>query len=404
MSKSDFETSAPSRFGALLLAVVLAACAAPAEMRTVDDLDIVSESGSLLFWSPEQQLVGYRNIEHIFPTRPIAAGANPYPLPAAHRELPDFTYSFDGRARTIADFMEQMNVTGLLVLKDGDIVLEEYAHGNDERTLWTSFSVAKSVVALLYGAALADGYIGSVHDPITDYLPSLAGTVYEGVTIENILQMSSGVAWNEDYSDPNSDVARLGGVAAVGGIEGMVGYMADLPRAAPPGSVFNYSTGETDIAGAVLSAAVGRNLSEYLGERIWQPFGMEADAYWMLIREDDLERAGCCISATLRDYGRIGLLALRDGVAADGSRLIPEGWMEASSSPAESTPGYGYFWWLLQDGRYHATGIFGQHVHVNPADGVVIAIHSFWPRSGGREFTTHRAAFIDAITEAVAGR
>jgi CubicO group peptidase (beta-lactamase class C family) len=185
---------------------------------------------------------------------------------------------------------------------------------------------------MLYGAAIRDGAIRSMDDPVTRYLPALRGSVYEGVTLRQLLQMSSGVAWNESYTDPNSDVARLGRVGG-GGIDSLLAYMGRLPKAAPPGTRYNYSTGETHIAGAVLHAAVRRPLSQYLSEKIWRPAGMEADAHWMLLRRGDLEHGGCCLSATLRDYGRLGLLALRDGVAQDGKRLLAPGWMAVSTSP-----------------------------------------------------------------------
>ena len=167
---------------------------------------------------------------------------------------------------------------------------------------------------MLVGAAIKDGYIKDVNDPVTAYLPVLKGTSYDGVTIRQVLQMSSGVAWNEDYTDPKSDVARIGAVAAQGGSLGLVTYMGALPRVVPPGSKFNYNTGETHLIGAIVRAAVGNNLSSYASQKIWSKFAMESNGFWMLADEYGAEHAGCCMSATLRDYGRIGLLALRKGV------------------------------------------------------------------------------------------
>lgn len=373
----------------------------PPAPRVLEGVAFPSDA-SMLFFTPEQQRVGYRGIQHLAPTRRVAAGPRPPPLPRATRPLADFRYAFGDSARTLDDFVREMNVAGLLVLHDGAIVVERYAQGNDEHAAWTSFSVAKSVLSMLYGAAIQDGSIHGMDDRVTDYLPALRGSAYDGVTLRTLLQMSSGAAWNEDYADPSSDVANLGR-AGGGGIDSLLAYMARLPRAAPPGTRYNYSTGETHVAGAVLRAATGRPLAEYLGEKIWRPAGMEADAFWLLLREGDLEHGGCCLSATLRDFGRLGLLAMRDGVAPDGTRLLADGWMAESVSPAPTRPAYGYFWWLGPGRSFYANGIFGQHVYVDPARSVVIVLQSTWPAAGGRELSAHRTAFLEAMTRAVSG-
>lgn len=359
---------------------------------------------SLLTLTPEQQRVAYRNLRLLAPHNLVARGRTVSPLPHAPMDLRDFRYTHQNRTRSLDDFLNETRVAGLLVIKDGRVVAERYAHGHGPGSVWVSFSVAKSVLSLLYGAALQDGSLRSLDDPVTRYLPQLRGSAYDDVTLRHLLQMSSGVAWNEDETDPNSDLARTGRIARMGGINDLLAYMKRLPRKAPPGTVFNYNTGETNVAGAVLRAATGRSLAQYLSEKIWQPGGMEADAYWLLLRAGDSEFGGCCISATLGDYGRLGLLALRGGVVADGTRMVAKEWMAASTTPAPTAPNYGYLWWLYGGGRFAASGIFGQYVYVDPERRVVIVTHSLWPVAYNRELPAHQRAFVEALTRAVSER
>jgi len=359
---------------------------------------------SLLMLTPEQQRVAYRNIERLAPTNVVAHGAKVWQLPTAQLDLRAVNYEHGGRVRTLDEFMTETRVAGLLVIRDGRIVLERYEQGHGPQHPWTSFSVAKSVLSLLFGAALRDGSLRSIDDPVSRYLPALRGSAYDAVSIRQLLQMSSGVAWNDDDADPSSDLLQMSRLGMRGGVEAVLGYMKRLPRRAPAGSAFNYNTGETNIAGALLRAATGRSLARYLSEAIWKPAGMESDAYWLLLRRNDAEYAGCCLSATLRDYGRLGLLALRDGVAADGTHLLPAGWMAASTTPAPTRHDYGYLWWLEGEGRYAASGMFGQYIYVDPGQQTVVAIQSLWPASWNDELLTHQRDFVQALVRAVDAR
>ena len=356
-------------------------------------------SNRFLFWEPEQQVAGYRNIDQIFPTRTIhAGGESPFPLRPALRDLSHVTYEVDGETYTLDDYVEDRRVAGLLVVKGDEILLERYGLGNDEHSRWVSFSIAKSVVSMLIGAAVRDGYIESVDEPITRYLPRLAGGGYDGISIKHVLQMASGTEWNEDYADPDSDVnSRL----RQGGVLGLLTYMRALETAAPAGEQFNYNTGETNLAGALLRAAIGNNLAAYLEAKIWQPFGMESDATWQLHEPAGGELGGCCISATLRDYARIGLFAMRGGTMPDGTEVLADGWMTESTTPSQGSEGYGYLWWLRGGETYAGIGIFGQLLWVDPADEIVIVTHSAWPTAVGRELGAHRWAFVEALAEAV---
>ena len=372
----------------------------PRPPLTVEGVTFGPEA-TLLAMPPEQQRVAYRNLRLLAPHNLVAGGASVSPLPHAPIDLGAFTYDYQNRTRSLDDFLTETRVAGFLVIKDGRVVAERYAHGHGPASVWVSFSVAKSVLSLLYGAALKDGSIRSLEDPVTRYLPQLRGSVYEEVKLRHLLQMSSGVAWVEDGSDPNFDLAKFVRAGRAGGLEAQLAYMKRRPRQAPPGAAFNYNTGETNVAGAVLRAATGRTLAAYLSEKIWKPAGMESDAYWLLLRERDSEHGGCCISATLRDYGRLGLLALRGGVTSDGASVLPDGWMKEATTPAPTAPNYGYLWWLDGGGGFAASGLFGQHIYADPGRRVVVVIHSFWPAPVSRELNAHRRAFLHALTRAV---
>ena len=348
---------------------------------------------SLLTWTPEQQLKGYPNIHRIYHTRKIGASSKKLDLTSADLRLDDFTYIHQKQPKTIDDYFEELNTAGLIVLKNGELVFEKYALGHDEKQTWISFSVAKSVVSMLYGAAIKDGYIESVNDLASTYLPSLNEGAYKDTTIKNILQMASGVKWNEDYEDLDSDVA-----SSPIQILDLIQYMGNLKKLHPAGTHFNYNTGETNLAGAVLRAAIGNNLSTYLHKKIWEPFGMESDAHWMLDEADGVEYGGCCLNATLRDYARLGLYALRHGELSPGNGSLPDNWMLDSTSPSEGANYYGYYWWLRSDGSYRATGIFGQFIWVDPSEQLVVAIHSAWDKAWRDDHDEHTAKLVSSIS------
>lgn len=349
----------------------------------------------ILFWDTEERRVGFKRAADIYPARRVAASDTPLPLPSAPADLSDITYSVDGQPYSLDDFTDMPGNIGLIVIRDGDVLFERYQRGNDEDSVWISFSVTKSITSMLIGAAIQDGYIKSVDEPVANYLPRLRGTGYERATIRDVLQMSSGIAWNEDYADPESDVAKAGGANGIA----LVQYLAGLDFDHPPGTVFNYNTGETNLVGEILRSAIGNNASTYLQKKIWQPYGMANDAWWLLGDEDGAELGGCCLNMTLRDYARVGLFALADGVLPDGTRVLPAGWMEASTSPSAGEAGYGYLWWLFGEGSYAALGIFGQTIFIDPASNSVIAIHSSADQASGSEYHDHRDAVLFALRE-----
>lgn len=384
------------------LALALAVSAGAARAQVSLDSASPSPIAGILTWSPERQASGYRDIEHIFKTHTIRRGKRVRPLPVAAKPI-DPTFSYDGKTWTIDDYMKAYRVSGLLVLKDDKIVLERYGLGRKPSDRWTSFSVAKSVTSTLVGAAIQDGKIRSLNDPVTAYIPELKGSAYEGVTVRQMLMMSSGVKWNEDYTDPKSDVALAGGAVTEPGVNPMVSYLRKLPRAHQPGTTFNYNTGETDLVGVLVTKAVGEPLAQYASEKIWKPVGMEEDAIWMT-DPGGQERGGCCISMTLRDYARLGLFIEGGGVAG-GKRIVPPWWVGQATkveiANGDVPPGgYGYFWWIRPTGAYEAVGIFGQSVTTFPAEHLIVVQNAAWPAATGKALSAARTAMIEGVRKA----
>jgi CubicO group peptidase (beta-lactamase class C family) len=353
-------------------------------------------SAGALTWKGNQQITAFRNIDKIAPTRDIKSGDYVLALPERNLDLSDVQFSDGATNITVNEYFARNRVAGLIAVKDGNIIYERYGFGNDQDTLWVSFSIAKSVVALLYGAAIKDGYIFSVDEKVTDYLPRLKGSAYQDTTIRNLLQMASGVQWNEDYADPNSDISSASWQTL-----DLYKFLQNKPRVADAGDQFNYNTAETNLAGTLLRSAIGNNLSNYLSAKIWEPFGMEADANWQLTESNGGEFGGCCISATLRDYARIGLFALANGVLKDGTEVLPKQWMEESTEPSKGYDGYGHFWWLSPDGTYQALGIFGQAIYINEAENVVIAIQSAWEHPDLEQDWALQETMFNAMVDAM---
>jgi CubicO group peptidase (beta-lactamase class C family) len=361
--------------------------------------------------SPDMAVTTFRNIDRLFPSRRIPASTRPRPLPMAATPLGPVSIQDDGARYGLEEFLELNRVSGLLVLQHGQIKLERYRYGNTERTRWMSMSVAKSVTSTLFGAALQDGHILSLDDPVTGYVPALTGSAYEGVSIRDVLMMSSGVRWRETYTDPTSDRRRLLEAQIAQTPGGAIEVMGALTRAAAPGTVNLYSTGETQVAGEVLYRALGGPLSDYLHEQIWEPYGMEADATWWLESPDGVEIGGSGFNAVLRDYGRLGQFIL-DGGVIDGERVLPESWVAEAGSPKVLAGGrpldYGYLWWTgtndaeRRDRAFSGEGIHGQFLYINPTVDVVIAMWSARPKPTGGDVVSDWA-FFDAVADALRG-
>ena len=350
---------------------------------------------NVLFWTVDQRDSAFRAMEKLVEVNDIAKGDAVYPLPqGAAITLP----------QDVDAYMKAQRNAGLIIIQDGKIRLEKYALDYSKDGRWTSFSVAKSLTSTMVGAAVRDGYIKSLDDKVTVYMPDLKGSAYDDVSVHQLLTMTSGVKWNEDYTDPKSDVALFNLHKAEPGVDVTVSYMRKLPREAPAGSKWVYKTGETNLIGVLVSSATKKTLSAYLSEKVWKPFGMEQDGAWML-GSTGHEISGCCVSATLRDYARFGQFILGGGMAG-GKPVLPDDWLAAATTKqadiAQPGRGYGYQWWTNDDGSFAAQGIFGQGIFIDPKRKLVIASNGNWPTATDPEGVGKaREAFYKSVQDAV---
>ena len=280
----------------------------------------------------------------------------------------------------VNDWIKARDVTALVVLKDGQIVYENYFKGTQPDDLRISWSVAKSYLSALVGILLDEGAIASLDDPVTTYAPKLKGTAYDGATLRNVLNMASGVTFDEDYLDPDSDINKMGRALALGGE--LDDFTASLKDTFPtPGSQWQYVSIDTHVIGMVVRGATGRSVTDLLSEKIITPMGLEYAPYYVT------DGAGVAfvlggLNLTTRDYARMGQMFLQNG-RYNGQQIVPADWVAASTAPSAPTTegqiGYGYQWWIPQgatEGEFMARGVYGQYIYINRADGVVIATNA----------------------------
>src|SRR6476659_1391789 len=329
-----------------------------------------------------QNLVGtYSHFDVLFPSRSVGRSSTPWLFKRAPE--PTIYYNFRSDRLSIDDYLSHNPTTGLLIVKDDTILYEHYRYARTDRDRFLSQSMAKTITAMLIGIAISENKIGSIDDLVSGYVPSLANTEYGKTSIRELLHMSSGVAFTENY-DGSDDVAKLGrDLFGEPGKDPVASVAQFNTRIAPPGTKWHYASVETEILGLLLRAAVGTPVADYLHDRIWDPIGAEADASWA-IDGTGQEVTFCCFNAVLRDYARFGRLLAHDG-AWNRREVIPRQWlMDATtvrSSDAHLAPGvatkyygYGYQVWLLPgaDRRFVLLGIRGQMIFVDPATKLVM--------------------------------
>ena len=342
----------------------------------------------MTLFRPDVIVSNFRSMETISDTSPVRRGSSVYEFARDPQHLPT-TYRYGEERKNLAALLDETWTTGLIVLQDGKIVSEEYYLGNDESSRVISWSVAKSFVSALVGIAIEEGHITDIQQPVTDYVPFLKGSGYDGVSIKDILQMSSGIRFTEDYGDFFSDINRMGRAIALD--TSLDDFVASLESERRPGTYRHYISTDTQVLGILLQAATQDTLASYLEAKIWQKIGMESDAYW-LVDSRGRELAFGGLNAVLRDYARFGQLYLNQGAWA-GEQIVPAQWVRASVTPdaphlqpgdnpaSNSVLGYGYQWWIPEqpEGDFLGIGVYNQFLYVHPDHQVVIAKSSAYP-------------------------
>ncbi|MFO0588016.1 MAG: serine hydrolase domain-containing protein [Polyangiaceae bacterium] len=404
-------------------------------------------------WTPAERVVGMSHSEDIYATESFHRSIFPASflpkLPA-----PVVKYQYGGQLRTIDDYMTRENATGLLVMKDGKIVIEKYRGINDS-TLWQSNSIAKSVVSTLVGIALKEGKISSLDDGIELYVPEVIGSAYEGVTIRNMLRMASGVAWVEDeYEDPATDANYVLSTCIGERIpDCTLDRLLSLPRVADQGTVWNYNTGEAHLLGLVVQRATGKSLAKYLEQKVWKPMRAEHDGAWIRESDNGPSFGGIGFNATLRDYGRFGQFILNNGALPNGSNPLPANWVQDATTwfAPSAIPGfadngqYGYMWWFYpayddginnpsplqtktgnaplqrttgsapvpitghtSDWSFAGYGIYGQMIAINPIEKIVMVQFAAWDHANPVDLSefpdnpyNEEGVFLNAVIDAL---
>ena len=333
---------------------------------------------TLTLFDEDKIVENFRSFNSVWPTSELSKSSNPHVYAKGKSiKLPE-EFEYLGNSYSGDEFLKDSRTTGFLIIQNDSIVFENYYLGNTETTRNISWSMAKSFISALIGIAVEEGHIESVMQKVDDYCPILKGSGYEGVRIKDVLQMSTGVGFNEDYGDLTSDINRWGRGFALG--QSQDAFAATLEREIEPGTVNHYVSINTHVLGMVLTAATGRTITSYMQEKLWEPVGMEHDAYW-LIDGYNMEMALGGLNATLRDFAKIGSLFLHKG-KMNGKQIVPQPWVRLSTSadaphvePKSEQFGYGYQWWLPdgEEGEFMARGVYNQNIYINPTTKTVIA-------------------------------
>jgi len=333
-------------------------------------------------FSDHDHVADFQNMGRLFPAQLISKSDHPYTFPQGTPISLPSHYRYKDQAKDTASFLQDVDTTGLLVLHRDRVVYENYWRGTIPTTKTVGWSLTKSFVSALVGIAIAEGKIGSVEDPVTQYVPELKGSAYDNVRLKDVLQMSSGASWNEDYSDWNSDINRFARAFAFG--SSLDHFITTLKREHTPGTFHRYNSMDTQVLGFVLRRTTGLSNADYMKSRLWQPLGMQDDAFWVT-DDDNKEFAAAGLNATLRDFAKLGALYLHLG-DWNGHQIVPRAWVIASVTPdaphlkpgkrssSDQIMGYGMQWWIPDnDGDYTAIGVFNQFVYINPQLHLVIA-------------------------------
>jgi CubicO group peptidase (beta-lactamase class C family) len=364
----------------MILAPLLALLAHPFPAHAAPDEELLGKSAGYpigtrenWFFDERVRVGSFSHLDELLPHNTLKKAATPLPLPKA-ADAPYIGYRFEDKDYSLDDFLARQRVTGFMLIRNGEVIAERYQYDRTAPNRLVSHSMAKSIVAIAVGMALSEGKIASLDDKVAKYVPQLAGCAYGESTIRNILRMASGVKFSEVY-DGNDDLTRFVRIRIAEG--SIAALKAFDTRDAEPGARFHYASSETVVLTVLLRAVTGMTLSEYLTPRLWQSMGAESDATW--VRSADGTESGFGnFNATLRDYGRLGILLANDG-ALDGKQIIPRDYLlEATDwhrqpdafKPQQATPyfGYGYQFWPFpgEKRRFALLGVYGQAIFVDP--------------------------------------
>lgn len=345
----------------------------------------------LTLFNEDRIVENFRQMDQMFETRIVRRSGPVYEWVHGDPAKLPASFAWKGRTFETEPFLEDTWTTGLIVIKDDSVRYEQYFRGNDSPTKCISWSVAKSITSALFGIAVGEGKVESIMDPVTKYAPELQGSGYESVRIKQVLQMSSGIRFDETYGDLTSDINRMGQAVAAG--TPLIEFISTLENERPPGTYHHYVSMDTQVLAQVLINATGKSLAQWTEEKLWSRMGAESDAYW-LVDGAGVEMAFGGFNATLRDYARFGRLYLNGG-SWNGSQIVPADWVHDSVTPdapylmpgednpdSSSVLGYGYQWWIPihPDGEFLAIGVYNQFVYVYPKERLVIAKTSAYPR------------------------
>lgn len=357
----------------------------------------------------------FTHMAEIFPSTPLPASTAPRALPQGVPLALPPRFSAFGKTFPLTQYLRDTGTDGLIVLQDGNVVFEQYYQGHDARSLHISWSLAKSMISAMLGIAVHEGAIHSVQDPVDRYAPSLKGTAYEGIPLKDVMQMSSGVAFNENYDDDNADVVRLARTLVLGG--SFNAYAKKLKREFPPGTHRHYSSFDTQVLAMVLEGATGKRLPDYMRDKLWQPLGAEHEARW-LVDSTGMAMGFGGLNAVLRDYARFGQMYLDKG-RVGGRQVVPAAWiresltMDAPHLLPQAGPqnehgiGYGYQWWIPEDAQrdFMGIGVYNQFIYVAPSTRTVIVKQSANFRYTSDDFVPimEHLAMFRAIAAAASG-
>lgn len=387
---------------AALVALGCSAAAAPDEELLGKAAGYPLGKRATWFYDESVRVGSFSNVDKLLPHYTLGKSATPLPLPKAAGEA-RIEYRFENRTWALDDFLDHQRITGLLLIKDGQVLAERYQYDRTAAHRFISHSMAKSIVSLAVGMALAEGKIASLDDTVAKYAPKLAGNPYGETSIRNILRMSSGVPFTEKY-DGKDDLIKFGIARNKHGSIAALRMFTE--REVEQGTRFHYASIETVVLAVLLRAVTGTTLSEYLAPRLWQPMGAEADASWIK-SSDGLEIGSGSFNATLRDYGRLGMLLANDG-AVGGRQLVPKDYLleatdwhrqPAAFAPRRATPffGYGYQFWTFpaEKRRFALLGVYGQSIFVDPELKLVLVITGAARNAsvGKESFAAERGAF-----------